>query len=60
LQQNGLLVAIQIDSDNSDIKDNKSSNKSNTFERKVLPARLIILLDLIAANADFIALDSIE
>jgi hypothetical protein len=51
---------IQIDSDNSDIKDNKSNNKNNTLERKVSPARLIISLDLIAANVDFIALDSIE
>jgi hypothetical protein len=60
LQQNSLLVAIQIDSDNSDIEDNKNNNKSNTFEGKVLLARLVILLDLIAANVDFIALDSVE
>jgi hypothetical protein len=54
---------IQIDSNNSDIKDNKNNNNnnnSNTFEGKVLPARLVISLDLITANTDFIALDSVE
>jgi hypothetical protein len=51
---------IQIDSDNSDIKDNKNNNKNNTLEGKVLFTRSIISLDSIATNVDFIALDSIE